>query len=199
MNPNLKDLANKTKNPDVSLDDKVDPQYIYVPELDLTVSKKVEYMDHNFKQIKEIQQQKNAKILTPSQWWVLWDNYPELFQKTPEWEHVDAYSVDRKDLVVGPKLLDGDLIGGKRYDDALIIVSDLLLDFSREDVDEKTGLPTRFERGLNRYQAPKADFAPMVFGGRIFPEELDHAVIDFSDASTENWLTGVRLCYEGKR
>jgi hypothetical protein len=202
MNPNLRKLAKETKNPEVSLDDKVQIPLgcIYVPDLNLAVRKIIDLTGRTYKEIKEIQQQRNAKILTPPQWWFLWDNYPELFEGNYGWEFVDAFAYDRKDLVVGSKLIDDNFVDGKRYENVLINLSEnLRLDFSRKDIDEETGLPTLFEKGLHKFDAPKEAFAPMLFGGRPSSDEAAHVILGFTDSYANKSHVGVRLCYEVKR
>jgi hypothetical protein len=146
MNPNLEQLARETKNPSISLEVKAKEAdgYVWVPGIQLYVSRKLTGFDKSFRDNLDDFLEMNAHMLTPAQWWEFYDymNGQQLFFGITSEMMNAVVDPNREKFLVEPfsgvssknwsyecKGLHNFSCFGERYA------------FNREDVDEITGMP----------------------------------------------------------
>jgi hypothetical protein len=148
MNPNLRDLARETKNPDLEAAvAKEVPGFTYIPGLRLYVKDTpIKLSDKSFWTAREAVTQEGGQILTPREFWVYYDycqskdKVHELILSHNSFEWLDAIIPHDDSMIVRPE---SESITGKTYKPILIGSGG----FERAFVDKESGLPTAVAGG----------------------------------------------------
>jgi hypothetical protein len=155
MNPNLRDLARLTKNPNLEEEIKKSTldfldlsSFVFVPELGSYVSDNITMYNATFIEIKKTAEQLGAFLLTPAQWWGFYDyciiHRNDVYHTSiinPEYqEYLDAYVEDDIESMVVESHVAGDKLVGRKIDKCL---PRQVGGFNRADVNPWTGIPEK--------------------------------------------------------
>jgi hypothetical protein len=193
MNPNLRDLANQTKNPEVSLDAKPS-NTIYVPSIDLYVSENIEMQAVGFWDAREKLKEIGARILTPAQWWKFYDyceqNCPDLIEDFEidlgEWLNLYVSNEQKVAYEIAP-----DSVSKMQKK---IYLPNEAADFNREHINSETGMPDAFTSGGDWYFSMSG--ADTALARCCFQHQVNtKGEFVFLDVKESHMYVGVRLCY----
>jgi hypothetical protein len=198
MNPNLIALAEETKNPELMLD-VTSSKYYFVPELGLYVPKEIECKRFSYRKMKKYAKKTGQRMLTPAEWWVLYDKYADVFFKSKDFEFLDAIVYAQEDLIIGCDWFrdDDDVRIQQVYKGVVRNIG--RGSFKRQAVDEH-GIPTMLDTNCtNLYSFPTSNtYAPMFVRG-VLSQNESVAFMGYLDSLDEilGYL-GARLCIERK-